>query len=607
MDFYASEFEPITPKSPKPAMAVLTGPTRSCISWANVKTSKLSRPTRRYVVICSAKLTIYPNDTARNHILSIPITGASLILTSIRNECLFRTSSHRLWIQWPSESLLRACRAAFEFSNRLIDDYYKLVPHRQLGKGRNSHVIFAFDTSNGDHAAVKVMNKDKARTTDREFAEKEVLIRMTVQHPCVVQTLDIFETPLDLFIVMELMPGSSLDRKMSKLGCPIDEIDARVIMRRLFAALAHLHARNIVHRNVKPQNIFLDVADDFNWPQTTKLSDFSLACVLDDPDCRKQIVGTPEFLAPEASTMTMTSDGAREVVFGVEMDMWACGVTLYNLLSGHLPFEGDTPAEVFKRSKRGKVRFGHAFASISYEGMSLIRALLNPDRRKRLTAETVLLHPWFSPLIRVDDDDDCSEDETGKHVRNDQLDDVGGDDSGFDVMELSDGIKRLRAAATAIIMLIRLGKQICGISDRNRSTDKKFQFKVSSVNIAPVRKSNWDFTAVDGHDHVWGETEPESVEVALRDGIGKLVFGTALSRVSTGSTVKSRSSAGTDCASRAGYSDTNCGVKDGGVTDCYERENVEGECLGEGASQRIIEEEEMVQGLERGRWRARSR
>lgn len=616
MDYYDSEFEPIAPKAPKPVMAVLTGPTRSCVGWAMVKTSKLLRLTRRYVILQSAKLTICIDDNPRSQILSIPLSDATLISTSARNECLFRTPNNRIWVHWTSEADFRACRAAFEFFSRLIDDYYKLVTHRQLGKGRSSEVVFAFDTSNGDHAAVKILNKDKVRSADREFAEKEVLIRASVQHPCVVQTLDIFESPFDLFIVMELMAGGSLDRKIAKMGHPLDEIDARIVMRRLFAALHHLHVRNIAHRNIKPQNIYLDVADDVHWPGTIKISDFSLACLLDDPDCRRRIVGTPEYLAPEASFMTPTIDGSREVVFGPEMDMWACGVTLYNLLSMQLPFEGDTPADVFKRSRRGRVRFGHAFASVSYEGMSLIRALLQVDRRKRLTAETALLHPWFLSQNGLNDGS-SSESETlsncDVHAAPDNSDGM------FGMLELSDGIRRLRIAATAVLMLVRLCKQTPAVPDlAKRRVEKKFQFNVSGVNIVPMKSTEWDdYAPIQTYDHVWGGIEPKSIEVVLgKDGVGRTVSGTAMSRVSTGSTAKSRSSAGTDSACGAGFIQAATLPNNNPLDNHYQegahqqqrRKDIDGpntEPIGQ--SQAAETENEADRGTIWGRWRTRER
>ena len=496
-------------KSAKSAMAVLSGPTRSFSGWAMVRLGKLSRAVRRFVILRSSNLVVCASDNPRSALLSFPVTGASLTLTSARFECYIRAPAHRAWIQWASESDLRVCRQAFEYANRRVDDYYRLVTHKQLGKGRSSEVVFAFDTASGDHAAVKIMNKDKARSADREFAEKEVMIRMTIQHPCIVQTLNIFESPFDLFVVMELMSGGPLDRRLIKKNAPLSEPKARMIMRRLFEALSHLHRRGIAHRNVKPQNIFLDVADDLHWPETAKLSDFSLACVLDDPDSARQIVGTPEYLAPEASIMTRTRQGDREVVFGTEIDMWAAGVTLYNILSLELPFEGDYPPDVFKQARAGRLHFSkRGFGQVSESAISLIRSLLNPDRRKRPTAETVMFHPWFQ------EDRLQGIDELETPIKSISLSNKFG--------AMSDSLVRFRASVLAVRLIHRFVTHTPGISLVPSRIEKRFHFGVSGVNIAPL---------------------PYTIDVK-KDAMNPRHSATVFSRISTGSTVKSRSSMG---------------------------------------------------------------
>lgn len=501
-------------KSAKPTMAVLSGPTRSFTGWALIRLGKLSRAVRRFVILRSSNLTICTTENPRSAVLTFPVTGAVLTLTSTRFECQIRSASHRVWIQWASDSDLRVCRQAFEFANRSVDDYYKLVTHKQLGKGRNSEVVFAFDTSTGDHAAVKIINKDKARSTDREFAEKEVKIRMTIQHPCIVQTLDIFESPFDLFLVMELMNGGPLDRRLIKQNAPLQESEARVVMRRLFAALSHLHSRAIAHRNVKPQNIFLDVSDHARWSETAKLSDFSLACFLHDPDSTRQIVGTPEYLAPEASIMTRTHDGDREVVFGTEVDMWAAGVTLYNMLSLELPFEGEYPPDVFKKARTGKVQFSKkGFGNVSVEAISLIRSLLNVDRRKRPTADTVMLHPWFQKEYPSAIDDIASE--TRALSLSNKL------------STTSESQFRFRAAVLAVRVVHRLATRTPGVHLKPIRIEKRFHFGVSGINIAPLNAN----------------IDPKG------EGIPPRHSATVFSRISTGSTVKSRSSMGDSISS----------------------------------------------------------
>lgn len=211
----------------------------------------------------------------------------------------------------------------------------------------------------------------------------------------------------DLFIVMDYMDGGSLAHRIASKSFPrITENEARLIMARLFSALAYLHARGIVHRNVKPENILLQSPGEQRWPDTVRLSDFRMACFLDAAHAPSleasefayQLVGTPDYMAPEAAVMVAQPDGSRRPTLGTETDMWAAGVTLYNILSqGMLPFQGATAPEVMRNARHAAIPFDTygCFRGVSDTAMSLIRALLNPDRRKRPSADSVLYHPWF--------------------------------------------------------------------------------------------------------------------------------------------------------------------------------------------------------------------
>lgn len=394
-----------TPMPTKPQFASLAGPTRSATGWANVKWVVLSRLSRRYVVLRSCMLEIFDDTENRTPLLSVCVCGGTLSTVPSRREVIMKADGQRVVVQWATEREFRACIAAFNYANRDIEDFYKLVQQRQLGRGRASDIVFGFDVTTGVHTAVKVVSKHDTRPTERLFAEREVSIRSSVQHPAIVQTLDIFEKPSSLYLVMEFMSGGALHRKMlsgnnsgeSIKPTPLLEADARIIMARLFCALRHIHSRGIVHRNVKPDNILLDNTEDAKWPETAKLADLSLACRLDDAEASVGVVGTPDFLAPEATCMVTTPNGHRQVLFGTEVDMWAAGVTLYNILSGELPFDADSPSDVLRKVRNASFDFSPpAFAHTSHLVRSLICALLNPDRRRRLTAAAALQHPWFT-------------------------------------------------------------------------------------------------------------------------------------------------------------------------------------------------------------------
>lgn len=507
-------------RSLKTDMAVLAGPIRTYEGWAIVKTGKLSRAARKFVIIKAAKISVCNDQNPKSSLLNVPIQGGSMVLDrTAKGECTVRVANWKIWMMWEDERELRLCKQAFEFANRQIENFYKILTHRQLGKSRATEVVFGFDSRSGDHVAVKIMNKQKARISDREFAEKEVCIRMTVQHPCIVQTIDIFESQCDLFVIMELMNGDPLDRRLVKQNAPLTEMEAKVIMIRLFSALSYLHERAIVHRNVKPQNIFFDISDDVHWCNTSKLSDFSLACYVDDPDTGRQVAGTPEYLAPEAAMMVKTADGERQVIFGTEVDMWAAGVTLYNMLSMELPFEGDYPPEVFSKARSGQLNFSErAFRDVSPEAISLIRSLMNVDRRKRPTASTVLLHPWFDEPGDLSAEDE--EEEYEMHLRELAL--TGG------LRVISKGLARFRAAVTAVKAALRLIRRTPGLRLKMPHVEKKFEFNVSGIDIAPIKEYE---ERSDGGN---------LVEEARRQRNST----TVMSRISTGSTVKTRSSLG---------------------------------------------------------------
>lgn len=389
---------PGVPAPPKQPVAVLAGPVRHVDGPALAKWSKLGRLTKRHVVLRACRLDIFAHAGARAPVLfSAPTAGGSLTAHASKRETILRVGGGRVTLQWPDDRQFRACRAAFEFSNRKVEDFFKIVPHRPLGTARAAEVVFAFDVAAGTHAAVKVVSKTRAKSAERVFAEREVALRMTLRHPSVVQTLDIFESPFDLFVVMEFMGGGSLAHKLAADRHPLAESEANAVMRQVLEALGYLHAQGVAHRNVKPENILLDCADGVGWPESAKLADLSLAAPIGARDPARALVGTPEFLAPEVAAV-QRGPAPR---LCAEADLWAAGVTLYFLLSRTLPFDGADASAVLRKVRSAKFDFSPvAFQGVSPAAKSIIRALLQPSRRKRPTAAAALLHPWFAGPAR---------------------------------------------------------------------------------------------------------------------------------------------------------------------------------------------------------------
>ena len=141
-------------------------------------------------------------------------------------------------------------------------------------------------------------------------------------------------------------------------------------------AVAHCHRLGVAHRDIKPENIM------FGEGNRVKLVDLGSGEVFREEELMNGVVGTPHYVAPEV----VAGGEYREKV-----DVWSCGVVLYELLAGFLPFRGDSPVEVFEAVVRANLRFpSRVFRTVSPEAKDLIRRMLCKDVSRRFSAEQVL-------------------------------------------------------------------------------------------------------------------------------------------------------------------------------------------------------------------------
>ena len=173
-----------------------------------------------------------------------------------------------------------------------------------------------------------------------------------------------------------------------------DENDARVVFRQLVSGLLYLHRQDIMHRDLKLENLLLSKAG--NITEGVTIVDFGLAR-LKGPFNEDDVCGTPMYVAPEVLGMPGPGGSKGIKAVTVAVDMWSAGVILFMLLAGFAPFVGDTDAALFHSIKRGKVNFNDpAFTVVTDPAKDLIKSLLavNPD--KRLTADGAMKHPWMA-------------------------------------------------------------------------------------------------------------------------------------------------------------------------------------------------------------------
>jgi len=222
--------------------------------------------------------------------------------------------------------------------------------------------------------------RDELEGPDREIAFAE----LALQHPCVVDVVAVVHEEAGTALAMELMSGGSLRERLDRRG-RLPEDDSRAVMRRVIEGVAALHARGVVHRDIKPDNILFGSDLELEC----KLADFGL-CHIGE---RGKVLaagsyGSPTYMAPEVAQDAGPYDCAA--------DLWSCGVVLYEMLSGTLPFYGRTVRALIRRTSKGKVSFSQAeWAAVSSEAKSLVRVLLSVNPRERSVAERLLRHPWL--------------------------------------------------------------------------------------------------------------------------------------------------------------------------------------------------------------------
>eukprot|EP00922_Rhytidocystis_sp_ex-Travisia-forbesii_P044737 GHVS01066673.1.p1 GENE.GHVS01066673.1~~GHVS01066673.1.p1 ORF type:complete len:883 (-),score=92.85 GHVS01066673.1:249-2897(-) len=210
-----------------------------------------------------------------------------------------------------------------------------------------------------------------------EKIRREINILQSLNHPHVIRLYELVDTPTDIFMVMEYVPGGELfDHIVQKSR--LHEQDARRFFQQIVAGVEYCHQRMVCHRDLKPENVLLDTN------MNVKVGDFGLSNFMRDGDYLKTSCGSPNYASPEVVS--------GKAYGGTEVDVWSCGVILFALLCGSLPFDDEHVPNLFKKIKHGNFTLpGH----LSENSRSLIVRMLVVDPAKRITFKEIRRHPWF--------------------------------------------------------------------------------------------------------------------------------------------------------------------------------------------------------------------
>ncbi|KAI1295433.1 Serine/threonine-protein kinase D1 [Halotydeus destructor] len=265
-----------------------------------------------------------------------------------------------------------------------ISKLYQIFSDEVLGSGQFGVVYGGVHRTTGRAVAIKVIDKLRFPNKHEAQLKNEVGILQNIRHPGVVNLDRMFETSERIFVVMEKLRGDMLEMILHH-EAPLGRLPERItkfLISQVLAALRYLHTNDIVHCDLKPENVLLSSNSDY--PQV-KLCDFGFARIIGEKSFRRSVVGTPAYLAPEV---------LRNKGYNRSLDMWSVGVIIYVSLSGTFPFNEEE--DINDQIQNAAFMYPpKPWAEITHSAVDLINNLLQVKHRKRLTVNTSLAHPWL--------------------------------------------------------------------------------------------------------------------------------------------------------------------------------------------------------------------
>jgi len=251
------------------------------------------------------------------------------------------------------------------------------------------------EKSTGKEFAVKIVNKSGARESGIEEAtlRHQVDILKSLSHKNICPLKEVFDNDEALCLVLELEHGGDLISRLNKLPSYTED-HARRIIHELLEGIHYLHSKDIIHKQIVPENILFPTKDS----DQIKLGGFTLAQVSKGDNEIGISGGDPAFQAPEI---------IQQQGYGRAVDLWSVGIIAYILLSGSRPFKDNNTMRLYSKIRQGSYEMApNDWKNVSGEAQEFVKHLISVEPAKRLTAEKALNHPWMkghggAPLPKV--------------------------------------------------------------------------------------------------------------------------------------------------------------------------------------------------------------
>uniref|UniRef100_A0A3Q7I0H2 non-specific serine/threonine protein kinase n=1 Tax=Solanum lycopersicum TaxID=4081 RepID=A0A3Q7I0H2_SOLLC len=257
---------------------------------------------------------------------------------------------------------------------------------RLLGQGTYAKVHHARDVKTSMNVAIKIIDKEKiVKVGMIDQIKCEISAMKLVRYSNIVQLYEVMASKKKIYCVMEYVKGGELYNKVSK--GKLKEDVARKLFQQLISAIDFCHSRGVYHRDLKPENLLLDENGNL------KISDFGLSA-LADSKCQDGLLhtkcGTPAYVAPEVIS--------KRGYDGAKADIWSCGVILYVLLAGYLPFQDSKLTEMYRKIGKAEFKCPNWFPP---DARRLISKILNPNPSTRISISKIMENSWFKKGLQL--------------------------------------------------------------------------------------------------------------------------------------------------------------------------------------------------------------
>ncbi|KAJ7322706.1 hypothetical protein JRQ81_018993 [Phrynocephalus forsythii] len=263
---------------------------------------------------------------------------------------------------------------------------YRLSPGRELGRGKFAVVKKCVNKETEKEFAAKFMRKRrKGQDCRLEIIHEIAVLELAQCNDWVISLHEVYETPTEMILVLEYAAGGEIfDQCVAEREEAFKEKEVKRLMRQILEGVSFLHRNNVVHLDLKPQNILLT---DESPLGEIRIVDFGLSRVMMNSEELREIMGTPEYVAPEILSYDPISTAT---------DMWSIGVLAYVMLTGISPFLGNNKQETFLNISQMNINYSEDFDLVSESAVDFIKSLLVKKPEERATAEECLQHSWLA-------------------------------------------------------------------------------------------------------------------------------------------------------------------------------------------------------------------